>query len=333
MAQRYSLPPLDPSGVARLVEEGARRVLDRQRTRVTADLVTLHDLAVEAGRLALARASGTSPQGLVATGADLEAVVERRREQQGSLARTLRDRILVGREIVPTSGAAIGQINGLGVYTSPPAERRVAVPFRISVTASPGRERLVDIEREAENVDSSHVSGALTMAGYLAYRYGSQRQISVVARLRFEQEEGGNGNSASAAALFALLSSLAEAPIYSARAITGAVGQYGELQTIGAVNEKIEGFWEICRQRRAAGEAAEVPYGIIIPVANAQDLMLRREVARSIADDGWFTVWPIGTVDDGIPLLTGLTAAEFHARVDRRLQRFYELAMPPSSGR
>jgi predicted ATP-dependent protease len=331
VARRYGLLPLDPSGVGRLVEEGARRVGDRQRMRLTANLVALHDLAVEAGHFALERAGGMRVPELRATRADVEAIVERRREQQSSLGRLLRERLLAGREVVPTTGAAIGQINGLTVYSPRPIEGQVAVPFRISATVSPGRERFVDIEREAETGDESHVSGALTMEGYLAHRYGSQRQINVVARLRFEQEHGvTSGDSASAGVLFALLSALAEVPIYSARAITGAVGQYGELQTIGSVNTKIEGFWEICHQRRDAGERPEISYGILVPVANTQDLMLRREVARSIAEDGWFHVWPISTVDEGIPLLTNLVPDEFHARVDRRLQRFYELAVPPT---
>ena len=330
----HRLPPLDPSGVARLVEEGARHSGgEHQRAHLSADLVAPYDLVVEAGRLAQTQAPNISATSQVTTRAHIDAVIARRRQQQGGLAQLLRERILSGSELVPTTGAAIGQINGIGVYAPPPVERRVAVPFRISVTVSPGRERLVDIEREAGTVDSSHVSGALTIAGYLAHRYGSQRQISVVARLRFEQEEGGNGNSASAAALFALLSALADSPIFCARAVTGAVGQYGDLQTIGAVNEKIEGFWEVCRLRRDAGETPSMPYGIIIPAANAHDLMLRREVAASIANDGWFSVWPAAAVDEALPLLTGLSATEIHTRVDRRLQRFAELAQPPASGR
>jgi predicted ATP-dependent protease len=107
------------------------------------------------------------------------------------------------------------------------------------------------------------------------------------------------------------------------------LGQHGELQLIGGVNEKIEGFWEICRARRARGERPEGPYGVLIPLANADDLMLRPAVVASIVEEGWFHVWPIPDVDAGLPLLTGLPAATIHARVDRQLREFYELARRP----
>ena len=106
------------------------------------------------------------------------------------------------------------------------------------------------------------------------------------------------------------------------------VAQHGELQVIGGVNDKIEGFWEICRARRAQGERPDGgTYGVLIPAANAQDLMLRAEVVASIADEGWFSVWPLHTVDEGLPILTGLSAREVHARVARQLQRYNEIAL------
>jgi predicted ATP-dependent protease len=200
--------------------------------------------------------------------------------------------------------------------------------MRISATVSAGRdEQVIDVEREAEQADANHVRGELTMEGYLNSRYGQARPISLLARIRFEQEHGATGgDSASAAELFALLSALAPAPLRRSYAVTGAVGQYGEIQPIGGVNTKIEGFWAICRSRRAAGEAAEGGYGVLIPAVNARDLMLREEVARSIAGEGWFHIFPIATVDEGLALLTGLPAEEVHRRVEARLQRFAALA-------
>src|SRR5262249_41108581 len=124
--------------------------------------------------------------------------------------------------------------------------------------------------------------GAMTMEGFLAYRYGQDQPLSVLARIRFEQEHGATGgDSASAAELFALLSALAQAPIRRSLCVTGAVGQYGEIQPIGGVNTKIEGFWELCRARRAQGEQPQGGYGMLIPAVNARDLMLRPEVAAS----------------------------------------------------
>jgi predicted ATP-dependent protease len=168
----------------------------------------------------------------------------------------------------------------------------------------------------------------MTVEGYLAARYGQSRTLDLVARIRFEQEHGTlGGDSASGALLFALLSALAEIPIRYSYAVTGAVGQYGELQPIGAVNTKIEGFWELCRLRRAQGEQPEGGHGVIIPSVNTRDLMLRNEVAQSIAREGWFHVWPVSTVAEAMTLLTGLPAAEIHARVEKRLVRFSEIAM------
>ncbi|HEV8192419.1 MAG TPA: S16 family serine protease, partial [Ktedonobacterales bacterium] len=165
------------------------------------------------------------------------------------------------------------------------------------------------------------------MEGYLASTYGQNRPISVAARIRFEQQHGATGgDSASAAELFALLSALAQVPIRSSLAVTGAVGQYGEVQPIGGVNTKIEGFWALCKARHAQGEQPDGGYGVIIPAVNARDLMLRPEIVASILNEGWFRLWTIGTVDEGIPLLMNMSAQEVHNRGDRRLQQFYELA-------
>jgi predicted ATP-dependent protease len=155
-----------------------------------------------------------------------------------------------------------------------------------------------------------------------------------MARVRFEQEHGTTGgDSASGALLFAILSALARVPLRYSYAITGAVGQHGELQPIGGVNTKIEGFWELCRLRRAQGEQAEGGYGALIPAVNARDLMLRDEVAASIANEGWFRVWPVSTVDEALTILTGMPAAEIHARVERRLQQFHDVGAQAHSAK
>jgi predicted ATP-dependent protease len=329
VASRYALPVYDPSGAARLIAEGARRAGGLNRSRLSTDLLMLHDLAREAGRAAQAR-------GAAATGGDdVDAALSRRRTLQGVNARRVREAILTGQEITPTSGAAIGQVNGLGIYEFHPPEGNFAVPTRISATVSAGRdERLLDIEHEADQADADHVRGEMTVEGYLAYRYGQGQPITLVARIRFEQEHGTTGgDSASGAILFSLLSALAELPIRFSYAVTGAVGQYGELQPIGGVNTKIEGFWELCRARRAQGERVEGGCGVIIPAVNARDLMLRADVADSIAREGWFHVWPVTTVDEAMTLLTGVPAAQLNARVDQRLRRFHALGGRPGVGR
>jgi hypothetical protein len=321
-ARRYDLPTFDPGAVARLIEEGSRRSGGLNRSRLSTDLMLLHDLAVEAGEFARARGGAST------IGGDITEALNRRRGLQSATARQVREAIMTGESMTPTSGSAIGQINGLGIYEWHPYEASFAVPMRISATVSPGRdERVLDIEQEAQQADADHVRGAMTMEGYLTHRYSEQRPLSVIIRIRFEQEHGGTGgDSASAAQLFALLSALAQQPITRARAVTGAVGQYGEIQPIGGVNTKIDGFWEVCQMRRAQGEGVEGSYGVLIPAVNMRDLMLRPEVAASIANEGWFHIWPVATVDEAIPLLMGIPAAQAHQRIEQRLKRFYQMA-------
>jgi predicted ATP-dependent protease len=320
VAARYGLPLFDPSGVARLVEEGARRTSSLQRSRLTTNLQLLHDLAYESGRIAQTR-------GIVTSGAEVDAALLQRRRPHLGFSRIVREAILSGENMTPTSGTAVGQINGLGILSWFPDESAFAVPLRISATVSSGREeQLIDIEREAEVADSDHVRGELTVEGYLVHRYGRERPLAFAGRLRFEQEHRAiGGDSASAAILLTLLSALGDAPIRRSIAVTGAVGQYGEIQPVGGVNIKIEGFWELAQARRAQGEQSEGGYGVVIPQTNARDVMLRREVAHSIAGEGWFRLWTAGTVDEMIPLVMGIPADVLHKRVEARLARFAQI--------
>jgi hypothetical protein len=321
-ARRYDLPAFDPGAVARLIEEGSRRSGGLNRSRVSTDLMLLHDLAVEAGEVARARGGAST------IGGDITEALNRRRAVQSATSRQVREAIMTGESMTPTSGSAVGQINGLGIFEWHPYEASFAVPMRISATVSPGRdERVLDIEQEAQQADADHVRGAMTMEGYLTHRYSDHRPLSVIIRIRFEQEHGGTGgDSASAAQLFTLLSALAQQPIKCSLAVTGAVGQYGEIQPIGGVNTKIDGFWEVCRMRYQQGERPEGGYGVLIPTVNARDLMLRPEVAASIANEGWFHIWPVATVDEAIPLLMGVPAAQLHQRVEQRIKRFHQMA-------
>lgn len=323
----YSLPPFGPGAVAALIENGARRVEQSNRFSLSTGLVTLHDVVVEAGRHAMAVAPADEERAAAVTRADVEAVLIRRQGEQGYAAQLLYESILAGYQNVPTDGAEVGAITGLSVRETFPAEGSVGGLVRHSVTVAPGREeRLIDIEREAHAADEWHQEGAMTMIGFLTWRYGASHPISLVARTRGEERLFASGPSASAAELFMVLSALARLPIWRARAVTGMVGQHGDIQSIGGVNEKIEGFWQICQARWNAGERPPHGFGVLIPAVNARDLMLRPEIARVIADQGWFSIWPIRTIDDGLPLLMGVAAGEVHARVARRLREFYEVA-------
>ena len=185
----------------------------------------------------------------------------------------------------------------------------------------------MDIERESELGGPIHSKGVLILAGYLSGRYAPGRPLSLSASLVFEQNYGGiEGDSASSAELYALLSSLADAPVRQSLAVTGSVNQHGDVQAIGGVNEKIEGFFDLCKARGLAGGQ-----GVLIPRANVQHLMLREDVVAAVAQ-GKFAVHAVGTVDEGIELLTGVPAGEIHARVEARLTEFAERARAYATG-
>jgi predicted ATP-dependent protease len=192
----------------------------------------------------------------------------------------------------------------------------------------PGSGKVVDIEREVELGGPIHSKGVLILSGFLAGNYALDTPMSLFASLVFEQSYGGvEGDSASSAELYALLSALADVPLRQDLAVTGSVNQHGEVQAIGGVNEKIEGFFDICQRRGLTGSQ-----GVLIPQANAQHLMLHNEVIEACAA-GRFAVYPIATIDEGIALLTGLAAGQrgvegayplgsFNHRVEARLRAF-----------
>ena len=169
----------------------------------------------------------------------------------------------------------------------------------------PGSGKVVDIEREVELGGPIHSKGVLILSGFVAGRYAVDTPMSLFASLVFEQSYGGvEGDSASSAELYAILSALSELPLRQDLAVTGSVNQHGEIQAIGAVNEKIEGFFDICRRRALTGTQ-----GVLIPQANVQHLMLRRDVIDACAE-GKFAIYPVNTIDEGIALLTGAPAGE-----------------------
>jgi predicted ATP-dependent protease len=181
-------------------------------------------------------------------------------------------------------------------------------PTRITARVRLGRGEVVDIEREVELGGPLHSKGVLILSGFLGGRFGGNRPLSLNASLVFEQSYGGvDGDSASAAELFALLSALADAPIKQCFAVTGSVDQRGQIQAIGGVNEKIEGFFDSCRITGFTGHQ-----GVVIPASNVKHLMLRHNIVAA-ASEGQFAIYPIDTVDQGLELLTGISAGQLGA--------------------
>jgi len=295
LIRREQLRPLDRDGVARIVEYASRLAGDGGQMSI--EMRAIADVLREADQLA------ADAKREVIGAAEVEAAIAAKFRRGDRIYRRLLDEITKRSTRVETEGAAIGQINGLFVTAFGGAS--FGVPSRITARVRLGRGEVVDIEREVALGGPLHSKGVLILAGFLGGRFGLEHPLSLHASLVFEQSYSGvDGDSASAAELFALLSALAEAPITQALAVTGSVDQRGQIQTIGGVNEKIEGFFDACR-----GIALTGKQGVVIPAANVRHLMLRQDVV-SAAAEGRFAIYPIGTVDQGIELLTGIPAGQ-----------------------
>ena len=293
MAREKQLAPFDRHAVARVIEHSARLAGDARK--LSANVRAVSDLLCEADYWA--RQGG----GERVSAADVERALEAQRKRADRLRERVNEEILRGTVLIDTSGARAGQINGLSVFQL--GDHAFAEPTRITATTRLGDGRVIDVQREVELGGAIHSKGVMILSAFLAARYSTNRPHSLSASLVFEQTYGlVEGDSASLAELCALLSSLADIPIRQSLAVTGSVNQLGEVQAIGAVNEKIEGFFDICKAR-----GLDSRHGVLIPRANAGDLMLRPEVVEAAAA-GRFHVYPVTTVDEAIELLTDVTA-------------------------
>jgi lon-related putative ATP-dependent protease len=293
LARKEKLLPFDRSACARLVEQAAREAGDAER--LSAHMQGLLDLMREADYLT--RQTGER----VVSRAQVQAVIDARDKRTGRLRARIQDAILRGTIHIETSGMMTGQVNGLSVIDL--GDSRFAHPTRITANVRLGDGEVIDIQREVDLGGAIHSKGVLILSSFLATRYASNLPLSLGATLTFEQTYGEvEGDSASMAELCALLSALAGLPIRQSLAVTGSVDQHGRMQAIGGVNEKIEGFFDICRARGLTGEQ-----GVLIPQSNVKHLMLRGDVVEACAA-GRFHVWPVGDVDEAIELLTGMAA-------------------------
>jgi lon-related putative ATP-dependent protease len=295
MTRRAKLRPFARDAVARIIEQAARLAGDSDKlsTSVRAFL----DLLCESDQFA--SDGGKEVVGL----AEVQAALDAQFRRGDRIYRRLQEEIGKKTIRIETEGEAIGQVNGLSVISL--GNLAFGQPSRITAQVRLGRGEVIDIEREVALGGPLHSKGVLILSGFLGGRFGKTRPLSLNASLVFEQSYGGvDGDSASAAELFALLSALAEAPIKQSFALTGSVDQRGQIQAIGGVNEKIEGFFDSCRITGFTGHQ-----GVIIPASNVKHLMLRSDVVAA-AEEGRFAIYPIDTVDQGIELLTGIPAGQ-----------------------
>jgi len=295
MVQHKSLRPFSAAGIARVIDESSRWVGDTEK--LSAKMRTVMDLLSEASYRAGQR------QGELVEVEDIEQAGEQRRFRLGRVRSDIHEAIQRDLIRIRTEGEAVGQVNGLSVLQL--GDFMFGQPSRITATTRLGSGEVIDIEREAKLGGKIHSKGVMILSSYLGSRYTTDIPLSLSANLVFEQSYGRvEGDSASVAELAALLSSIADVPVRQSLAVTGSVDQKGMVQAVGGVNEKIEGFFDVCNERKLTGEQ-----GVLIPADNVQHLMLRRDVADAIAKRR-FSVYPLRHVDEAITLLTGIEAGE-----------------------
>jgi len=207
---------------------------------------------------------------------------------------------------IDVAGEVVGQVNGLAVYSL--GDYMFGKPSRITASTSMGRAGLINIEREADLSGNTHNKGVLILGGCLRKKYAQDKPITMSASIAFEQSYSGvDGDSASSAEIYALLSSLSGVPLKQNIAVTGSINQKGEVQAIGGVNQKIEGFFDCCRHKGLSADQ-----GVLIPQSNVQDLMLRKDVVAAV-QAGRFTIYAVSNIDEGIAILSGRPAGELQA--------------------
>lgn len=295
VATENKLLPFDRSAVARIIEHGSRMVENQDKLStqfgIISDLVCESDYWTRKEKLAIVNAAA------------VQRAIDERTLRSNLLEEKIKELILQKQLLVSVSGKAVGQINALSISSL--GDYTFGRPNRITATTCAGKAGVVDIERQSKLGGSLHTKGVLIINGFLGQRYGQDMQISLSASLTFEQSyDEIEGDSASVAELIALLSAVSGIPIDQGLAVTGSVNQYGQIQAIGGVNEKIEGFFDICTQEGLDGKQ-----GVIIPRANQKNLMLREDVCNAVAS-GKFHLWGVETIAEVVELLTGVTMAE-----------------------
>jgi lon-related putative ATP-dependent protease len=306
----------DRTAMARITEFAGRLVDDQER--LTTRFVEIANLMREADYFARQESAE------IVTGDHVKKAIEEKIFRSNRIEERLQELIVDGTILVDTEGAVIGQINGLAVLDQ--GDYRFGKPSRLTARVYSGRAGIIQIDRDTKMAGSIHNKGVMILQGFFGDRYAKDSPLSISASLTFEQLYGGvDGDSASSTELYSLLSALARVPIRQDLAVTGSVNQHGEVQAIGGVNEKIEGWFYTCKAMGLTGEQ-----GVLIPESNTRNLMLNEEVVEAVRE-GRFNVYPITHIDEGIELLTGMPAGQqdedgsypvgsINYRVEKRLE-------------
>ncbi|MDT8410490.1 MAG: AAA family ATPase, partial [Wenzhouxiangellaceae bacterium] len=320
--RRANLMPLDREATARVIEHGARVAQDAERLSVHLQGIT--DLLRESDFWAGER------KAKVIGREDVQKAIDARRYRAGRVPEKIQEAIRRGTLLIETDGERVGQINGLSVSSA--GQVNFGHASRITARVRLGDGEVKDIQREVKLAGPIFSKAVLTLTGYLGAHYAPDFPLMLGASLVFEQTYGGvEGDSATAAELFALLSALARVPLKQSLAVTGSANQYGDAQAIGGVNEKIEGFFDTCKQNGLTGRQ-----GVLVPASNVKNLMLREDVVDAVRD-GQFNIYPFRTIDEGLGLVTGMEPGEqndegrfakgtINHRVQQRLMELAEQA-------
>ena len=293
--EKEQLKPFDRTAVAALVEHAVR--MTGRQEKISTRFPAVTDLLLESDYWATRGKASTINESHV------DKAIEARIYRLSMIEEHIQEMIDRGTLMIDAAGEVVGQVNGLSVYSM--AEHMFGKPTRITASTSMGRAGIINIEREADLSGSTHNKGIFILGGYLRKKYAQDKPLTISASIAFEQSYGGvDGDSASSTEIYALLSSLSGVPIKQSIAVTGSVNQKGEVQAIGGVNHKIEGYYDCCRHIGLNGKQ-----GVMIPESNVKDLMLRKDVLDAVAKDK-FRVWAVKTIDEGIEILTGKKAGE-----------------------
>jgi lon-related putative ATP-dependent protease len=329
ICQKENLMHLDASALAKLVEYSQRLAEDQQK--LSTRFAEVADIVREANFYA------TQDNANLVTGDHVKKAIEEKIYRSKLIQEKIQEMIQRETILIDTNAEKVGQVNGLSVMGL--GDFAFGSPSRVTASIGLGREGVIDIEREAKMGGPIHTKGVLILSGYLNEKYAKDKPLSLSTRLVFEQNYGGvEGDSASSTELYAILSALSGLPIKQSLAVTGSVNQKGEVQAIGGVNEKIEGFFEVCKAKGFSGQQ-----GVMIPASNVQNLMLKEEVLEAVKA-GQFHIYSVKSIDEGIEVLTGVKAGErrkdgtfeedtVNYRVDKQLKSMAEkLKEFPSAG-
>ena len=296
------------SGAVKEVIRYAARYAENQK-KLTTEFSRISNLVVEASTFASLEKAKVVDQNHV------QRAIKEKRYRVSRYEEKLEEQIIKDTVMIETTGSKVGQINALTVYDT--GEYRFGQPIKITATSYKGQSGLINIEKEAKLSGAIHTKGTQVIAGYLGQTYAQEAALSVTCRICFEQNYNKiDGDSASSAELYSIISSLSDVPIKQNIAVTGSINQHGFIQPVGGVAHKIEGFFRICEKRGLTGDQ-----GIIIPEQNRYDLVLGKEVMDAIKNQT-FHIYTVSNIEDGLKILTGKTYAQIQERVRLKLAKF-----------